>query len=181
MLACIRVCGAAVVFVLDTIAASRARRIGNTGVLSNAGTQDSVIAACLAPCTALGSQMPSEARTKIICLAIHICWMDWGAVERDLTKRERSSIWSWLYTAFYALIVLGSLIVGLGDAVSIREISNYPGLVITQDFNLQQNSWGYGQLVAVILLVLPGLAALEGYKCDVPTNSIVRTSNLSHS
>jgi hypothetical protein len=41
-------------------------------------------------------------------------------------------------------------------------IESYSRLILTTDFD--ENAWGFGQLVAIILISLPFLTALEEYK-----------------
>jgi len=43
-----------------------------------------------------------------------------------------------------------------------RQTSSYEGLTLSPDFD-QENRWGIGQLVPMVLLVLPFLAAIQGY------------------
>jgi hypothetical protein len=57
----------------------------------------------------------------------------------------------------FILLVYGSL-----GAFILRDFGNYDGLVVAQKFG-DQNAWSFGQLVTTILLILPLLAALEGF------------------
>jgi hypothetical protein len=64
------------------------------------------------------------------------------------------------FGVFLALVYgLGS---GIGAAISLRDPTQYPGVQLAANFG-DQNSWTFGQLVAVVLLVLPFMAALEGF------------------
>lgn len=51
---------------------------------------------------------------------------------------------------------------GIAAAISLRDPRQYPGVELAANFG-DQNSWTFGQLVAVVLLVLPFLSALEAF------------------
>ncbi|PQE23636.1 Vanillyl-alcohol oxidase protein [Rutstroemia sp. NJR-2017a BVV2] len=59
-------------------------------------------------------------------------------------------------------VVMG-LAFGIAVAVQPRNLDNYPGLMFADDFVSVQDAWTFGQLVTCILLVLPIMAAIEGF------------------
>jgi hypothetical protein len=56
------------------------------------------------------------------------------------------------------------LTIGLYGFISGWMVQSYSGLILTADFD--ENSWGFGQLVAIILISLPFLTALEEFIGD---------------
>ena len=67
---------------------------------------------------------------------------------------------AWLYT-------IGDLGVGLYSVWTSWWIKSYQGLALESNFD--QMSWGFGQLVAVILISLPFLSAIEMFKGMLPS------------
>ena len=66
---------------------------------------------------------------------------------------------------FYCII---DLTIGLYSFIDSWMIEPYSGMILTEDFD--ENAWGFGQLVAIILISLPFLTALEEYKGISLTN-----------
>jgi hypothetical protein len=59
------------------------------------------------------------------------------------------------------ICVVMSLAFGIAGAVQLRNSDNYPRVMFADDFVAVQDAWTFGQLVTCILLVFPGMAAVE--------------------
>ncbi|KAK6598111.1 hypothetical protein H4I96_09063 [Botrytis cinerea] len=143
ILAGIKFCGYIGNFILFIFAQSRARSFGNTAGMYRSYNSEHVsgeAAACLARCAA---QFPYKGYDHQLPYAFQTVIVSFWVIP-------------------IPPILLG-LVFGVKRALIFREVSRYPGLEITEDFIEQQNAWTFGQFVACILLILPLIAALEGY------------------
>ncbi|TGO70833.1 hypothetical protein BELL_0659g00080 [Botrytis elliptica] len=192
VLAGIRFCGYIGNFILFIFAQSRARSFGNTAGMYRSYNSEHVsveAAACLARCAAQFPYHGYDHQLRIATLSflffqaflqcIPQCIRNGFSLSiysrclKILCITDREPLCLWLAYAFQTVIVsfwvipIPPILLGLGfgvrRALVFRDISRYPGLETTEDFIEQQNAWTFGQFVACILLVLPIIAALEGY------------------
>lgn len=134
---------------------------------------DGSAAACPAQCSAMASGYDGSAfglRISIIAVAVFGICLTWGDgkwITLAGSIRDGRYMVPMLNTVLVAWFVVlfglaGGLAFGIAAAVSLRNPSQYPGLQVAANFG-DQNSWSFGQLIAVILLILPFLGALQGF------------------
>lgn len=203
ILAGIRLCGYIGNFVLFIFAQNRARNFGDTAGLFLTKIHHSIsgeAAACPAKCAVIVPYKGYDHQFRIAIMALLFfqaslqcipqCVRNGFSVSMYsrcmrvfcITSQERFGLW--LAYAFQAVIIsfwvlpiipiLLSLIFGVAGALIMRDGSHYPGLEVAEDFVKQQNAWTFGQFVACILLILPVMAALEGFLGKPVTIYIIR-------
>jgi len=162
----LRLVGFTAVFALYVVAQARSRTYGDGKILWYLGTSKypDAAAACLAKCCA--AQLPShdggEFQIGALVLYLFLGAVNWLLDSLESTKRRPMSFLR-QFVKFVIMIISVALLLVAGVSASIlRDVSRYDGLVVANDFG-DQNAWSFGQLVAVILLILPLLAALEGF------------------
>lgn len=108
-----------------------------------------------------------------------VTWFDGLSTKLEIDKDLSFALRA---TNFYVAVILFAIVTGLGYSLTIigevRDISNYPNLEVSSTFFQEQNSWGFGQIVSMILLVLPFLAAVEGFIGKLPSFSSLFTKGL---
>lgn len=164
----LRGAGVVTVFALYVYAQRRSRTFGNTaGVLAkSAGEFPGAAASCPARCSTSGQSSTLDERFRITALVVLMAMalFDglWTAIYKKRTPGSFISfIVGLLMIAAFGLAIM-SLVFGISGAMNIRDLSKYPELTVADNFG-DQSSWSFGQLVAVILLILPFLAATEAF------------------
>jgi hypothetical protein len=162
------------VFVLFIVAQSRVRTFG---IVSEKFMERDLAAgnaaSCPAQCSAVARDYDGaalEIRISIIAVAIFgicITWGDgkWVALAGRIGDGNHMEkiLHIVLVLWFFVIFTLGfGLAFGVAAAVNLRDPARYLGVRVASNFE-DQNSWSFGQLVAVILLILPFLAALQGF------------------
>jgi hypothetical protein len=132
-------------------------------------------AACPARCCLSDSWSTSNGLFRLICLVLVLAVVAWNlfrhlthktnhlASTSAPTKKNTEQL-SLLIIAFILFFALNTAMMYtiLFDSATMRNVSAYTGLIASQAFE-DQNIWGFGQIVPMVLLILPVLAAFEGY------------------
>jgi hypothetical protein len=175
----IRIIGFSSVFILLVVSQDRARTYGQTASLEGESSDFSGRgAACPAKCGLVNTYGGWAHQYRIASIAILIFW--W-LLSTCFSKSWQERLSAWIVgfpdeeifrkslrvgsKITYSIILVGvfyGLEFSILGALKIRNTNNYPGLLLADNFE-DQNTWNFGQLVAVILLMLPVLAAVEGY------------------
>ncbi|RDL39162.1 uncharacterized protein BP5553_03502 [Venustampulla echinocandica] len=160
--------GVLAVFALYVFAQRRSRTFGNTaGLLAkSSGEFPGAAASCPARCSVEKHASTLDERFRITALVVLMAIALFDGVWNAIYKKQSpgsliSFILGLLMLAAFGLAIM-SLVFGISGAMHIRDLGRYPGLLVADNFG-DQSSWSFGQLVAVILLILPFLAATEGF------------------
>lgn len=186
----LRLIGFAAVFILFAIAQSRARFFGiqNEQLIArnNLGEIGAMMASCPAQCSAedrkYSGQIHQFRIAAIVAILVGV-GMSWS---KKSWSHRFWAIWSgrllpvvlavviFLWLAVIVAVLFG-LVFAITSAISLRNPKQYPGIQLAADFD-DQNSWSFGQLVAIIIMILPFLAAAEGYLGKFSSNSLIYKS-----
>jgi hypothetical protein len=176
MLLVLRSIGFTAVFALYIFAQARNRTFEIIGIpyfvfllTDGQGQYPGAVAACLAKCCAAQQSSTVVKKSQVMALVVCfilgvVCWLG-GLVIHSLEDTEKKDL-AFCTCAFLKILMVALAIVllisGSVGAFILRDLDNYDGLVVAENFG-DQNAWSFGQLVAVILLILPLLAAMEGF------------------
>lgn len=92
----------------------------------------------------------------------------WHKMWQIFTRYGRFTAW---------IISVCDLSIGLTTFITSWRIKCYSGLIATEDFD--ENSWGFGQIVAMILIILPFLTAFEEFKGRLNYHPLITLSLLT--
>jgi hypothetical protein len=135
-------------------------------------TQEGRKAACFADCCAHGDDVNPgwkimyARRVSLALMALLVAWrvlivgarkIQWTKGLKHMEPLRGRVPWALAVPAVICAIILTGLDVG-----KIRQVSSYPGLEASDSF-FDQNDWSFGQIVPMILLLLPLLGAVEGF------------------
>lgn len=94
-----------------------------------------------------------------------IAWrllIDWYQKGWRKSTTERNKICHQIIAVGISAALLIAVFGGVTGVAFIRDTSSYSGLKVSQAFQ-DQNMWGFGQIVPMILFILPLIAAIEGF------------------
>lgn len=170
----LRLVASSAVFVLFVVAQSKASTFGDA--VDNIAERDvsiGQVGAYPAQCSAIAQSYDGfalEFRIVVIALAVFgigLTWFDktWLAYAGRFKNGDYADALLNIMLILWVIVIsalAASLPFGVVASISLRSPGQYPSIQAAANFG-EQNSLGFGQLVPVILLVLPFLAAFEGF------------------
>ncbi|EPE24976.1 hypothetical protein GLAREA_11557 [Glarea lozoyensis ATCC 20868] len=123
----------------------------------------------VAACPNICNAQPAALHTRLRIACLFAC-----AIQISIEILWASKRWKKSTTA-YAIIVATRtfhivcfvstmfMVAGIGNIGFVRDTSRYQGLVKAEGFDEQENAWGFGQLVPLIMLGVPVVGAVEGF------------------